>query len=214
MFVLVSPATFSGGEELAYDIQAFKRGVIIGSVTGGGANPTGGVPIGHQFVASIPNASAVNAVTGTNWEGVGVKPDVAVAPENALNEAHKLALQRLQADATDAGQRALLEAMAMKLALPQAAVSDKPAAAAARLPNARLVGTYTSLTGSGLLPSFTETDGQLIAQLPGRPNTALRNVAGDRYEVGPGLFVTFFVKDETVRAFAEFPGGTDVFAKR
>jgi len=41
VFVLTSPGTFSGGEELSYDLQALKRAVIVGEVTGGGANPGG-----------------------------------------------------------------------------------------------------------------------------------------------------------------------------
>jgi len=210
VFVLDSPGTFSGGEELAYDIQAFKRGVIVGAVSGGGANPTGGVPLGHQFIASIPNASAVNAVTGGNWEGVGVKPDVAVAPEEALTEAHKLALQRLQADATDPAQKTLLEAMAMTLSGTSA--SD---GAIKRLPNARLAGGYASLTGpAGLTSQIVETNGQLIVKVPGRPDAMLRNVSGDRYEVGPTVFLTFFVKGDEVRAFLEYPGGGDVMARR
>jgi hypothetical protein len=95
VFVLTSPATFSAGEELSYDIQAFKRGLIVGEVTGGGANPGGPVPLGHHFVVFIPGAQAVNPVTGTSWEGVGVKPDVAVPASQALETAHKLAIERL-----------------------------------------------------------------------------------------------------------------------
>jgi hypothetical protein len=211
VFVLNSPFTFSGGEELAYDIQSFKRGVIVGSVTGGGANPTGGVPLGRQFIASIPNAAAVNPVTGTNWEGVGVKPDVAVAPEDALNVAHQLALERLMADATDPGQKALLEAMASTIEpAPSTAKSGRPA----RLPNARVLGSYTSLTSANITSTVVESKGELIVRVPGRPDATLRNVSGDRYEAGPGVYVTFYPKGSEMRAFLEFPGGGDVLAKR
>lgn len=41
VYVLTSKNTFSGGEDFAYTAQAFKRGTIVGEVTGGGANPTG-----------------------------------------------------------------------------------------------------------------------------------------------------------------------------
>jgi C-terminal processing protease CtpA/Prc len=56
VFVLISSMTFSGGEELAYDLQALKRAVIVGEVTGGGANPVTPVVLGHQFVVSMPTA--------------------------------------------------------------------------------------------------------------------------------------------------------------
>ena len=39
----------------------------------------------------IPGGRARNPITGTNWEGVGVTPDVAVSSDNAL----KAALERL-----------------------------------------------------------------------------------------------------------------------
>ena len=90
VYVLTSKGTFSGGEEFAYDVQALKRGPIIGEVTGGGANPTGPVDLGHGVMASIPFGRAENPVTKTNWEGLGVQPDVAVAASDAL----KVALQK------------------------------------------------------------------------------------------------------------------------
>ena len=41
VYVLTSKDTFSGGEALAYDVQAHKVGKVVGEVTGGGANLTG-----------------------------------------------------------------------------------------------------------------------------------------------------------------------------
>lgn len=95
VFVLTSQGTFSGGEELTYDLQAFKRGVVVGETTGGGANPGGLLPLGHQFVAFIPGGYPVNAITQSNWEGAGVKPDIEVSAEQAMNKAYELALKKL-----------------------------------------------------------------------------------------------------------------------
>ncbi len=91
VYVLTSKATFSGGEEFAYDVQALKRGTIVGEVTGGGANPTGPVDLGHGVMAQIPFGRAENPVTRTNWEGRGVQPDLAAPASDAL----KVALQKL-----------------------------------------------------------------------------------------------------------------------
>jgi hypothetical protein len=91
VYVLTSKNTFSGGEAFAYDVQALKRGKIVGEVTGGGANPTGPVELGHGFVGMIPFARAENPITKTNWEGRGVQPDVTVPADRAL----KVALQML-----------------------------------------------------------------------------------------------------------------------
>ena len=46
IYVLTSGGTFSGAEEMAYDLKNLKRATIIGEVTGGGANP--GAPAGAR----------------------------------------------------------------------------------------------------------------------------------------------------------------------
>ncbi|HET6980827.1 MAG TPA: S41 family peptidase, partial [Myxococcaceae bacterium] len=79
--------TFSGGEELAYDLQSLRRATLIGETTGGGANLTGGHTLDDWFVIAVPWARAVNPVTKSNWEGVGVRPDVATKATAALDEA-------------------------------------------------------------------------------------------------------------------------------
>jgi len=103
VYVLVSASTFSGGEEFTYDLKTQKRGVIVGEATGGGANPGGGVRLGHQFSMFIPTGRAQNPITGTNWEGVGVTPDVPTPPAAALKTALLLAL-----GAPGAGDAALI----------------------------------------------------------------------------------------------------------
>jgi hypothetical protein len=113
IFVLTSKDTFSGGEEFAYDIQALKRGMIIGEVTGGGANPTGPVDLGNGIIASIPWGRAENPVTKTNWEGQGVQPDMAVSAQDAF----KTALVRLgQKPAADVASASLGQVFAPRSA--------------------------------------------------------------------------------------------------
>src|SRR5689334_15876087 len=87
VYVLTSNETFAGAEELAYDVQTHKLGKIVGEITGGGANPTGPVDLGHEFMAMIPFGRAENPVTKTNWEGRGVQPDIAVPAADALKAA-------------------------------------------------------------------------------------------------------------------------------
>ena len=91
VFVLTSNRTFSGGEEFTFDIQTQKRGVIIGEVTGGGANPGAMFPAGNGINISIPTGTAINPVTNSNWEGVGVKPDIITSADDALDKALELA---------------------------------------------------------------------------------------------------------------------------
>ena len=87
VYVLTSARTFSGGEAVAYDMQALKLATIVGETTGGGANPGGGAPLTPDFGMFMPSGRGENPTTGTNWEGVGVKPDVAVPASDALKVA-------------------------------------------------------------------------------------------------------------------------------
>lgn len=96
VYVLISPRTFSGGEDFAYALQAQGRAVVVGEGTPGGAHPTWPYPVPGGFVLSVPFAQSINPITGTNWEGIGVIPDVYAPAEEALETAHRLALEKLR----------------------------------------------------------------------------------------------------------------------
>jgi hypothetical protein len=85
VYVLTSKRTFSAAEECAYDFQTQKRATIVGETTGGGANPGNLFSVGHGMVAFISTGRSVNPITHTNWEAVGVKPDLEVPEERALD---------------------------------------------------------------------------------------------------------------------------------
>jgi hypothetical protein len=95
VYILTSKRTFSAAEALAYDLQALKRAVIVGEVTGGGANPFEYRRVHRHFALSLPEQRSINPITGTNWQGVGVNPDVEVPAENALSTALDMARKRL-----------------------------------------------------------------------------------------------------------------------
>jgi hypothetical protein len=102
IYVLTSKRTGSGAEECAYDLQCLKRATIVGEPTWGGANPGGSYRLSDHFRAFIPSGRAENPYTKKNWEGVGVLPDVAVAPADGLKTAHLLALKHLLNDSKKA----------------------------------------------------------------------------------------------------------------
>ncbi|MFY8275400.1 S41 family peptidase [Pseudoalteromonas sp. SSDWG2] len=91
LYVLTSNKTFSGAEEFSYNMQTRDRATLIGTTTGGGANPGGMFTIDENFRMFIATGTAINPVTKTNWESVGVKPDVEVAADEALDKALELA---------------------------------------------------------------------------------------------------------------------------
>jgi len=102
VFVLTSNRTFSAAEEFTYNLQSLKRATIIGETTGGGAHPVQARPLGKLFTITVPFARSINPITKTNWEGTGVKPDVAVAADKALKVAHLAALKAVEPTVTDA----------------------------------------------------------------------------------------------------------------
>ncbi len=109
IYVLTSHDTGSGAEECAYDLQTQKRATLVGETTAGAANPGGWVPFVHGFMAFIPVARAINPITETNWEHVGVKPDVAVPADSAMKFAYTAILDDLVKKSTDTDERAALK---------------------------------------------------------------------------------------------------------
>lgn len=93
IYVLTSKDTFSGGEELAYDLQCLTRAKVIGETTGGGAHPSEGYDIDDWFHIAIPFGRPINPITKTNWEGVGVVPDIPVPASDALEEGRRRATE-------------------------------------------------------------------------------------------------------------------------
>ncbi|GAB2806444.1 S41 family peptidase [Lentzea nigeriaca] len=88
IYVLTSGRTFSGGEELSYDLQQNKRATLIGETTKGGAHPGDRYRVGPHLKSAVPNGRAINPISGTNWEGVGVVPDIEVPADQAFEVAY------------------------------------------------------------------------------------------------------------------------------
>jgi C-terminal processing protease CtpA/Prc len=105
VFVLTSDVTFSGGEELCYNLQAQGRATLIGQTTRGGAHPTQVFPITPTLEITVPLARSVNPVTGGNWEGTGVVPDLEVPAEEAFDLAYRRALEHVLTTGAPAGVR-------------------------------------------------------------------------------------------------------------
>ncbi len=110
VFILTSHATFSAGEDFAYAMQTHKRATIVGEVTRGGAHPTAPFRLGPHFIAAIPVAETIGTRTHTNWEGVGVQPDIVAPAKDARKLATAAILQQQLASETNAARRARIRA--------------------------------------------------------------------------------------------------------
>lgn len=91
VYILTAKRTFSAAEAFAYDLQALKRATIVGERTGGGAHPFEYRRVHPHFILSLAEARSVNPITGANWQGSGVTPDVPVPADRALEKALELA---------------------------------------------------------------------------------------------------------------------------
>jgi C-terminal processing protease CtpA/Prc len=98
LFALTGPKTFSAGEEFVYDLQALRRGRLIGERTAGAANPAIFQRLDEHFLAFIPAGRVINPITGGNWEGVGVSPDVPTTEYRAFQAAYVAALDGILAN--------------------------------------------------------------------------------------------------------------------
>ena len=76
IFILTSGSTFSAGEEFSYNLKHLNRATIIGERTGGAAHPGENRIATSRYKVWIPDGRAINPITKTNWEGVGVIPHI------------------------------------------------------------------------------------------------------------------------------------------
>jgi len=106
IYVLIDHSTISGGEMFAYDIKALHRGLVIGQVSAGAASGLGSRPyfLSEHLSISVPDAVTRNPYTGTNWAGVGVKPDVNIDGKDALTAAYARALASVDASYDPLGE--------------------------------------------------------------------------------------------------------------
>ncbi len=109
VYVLTSGRTFSGGEEFANNLKVLKRATIVGETTGGGANPGGMVRLNDHFGVFVPTGRAINPITKTNWEGIGVEPDIKAPREQALKVAYLMALKKSAASEKNPNLKGQLE---------------------------------------------------------------------------------------------------------
>lgn len=95
IWVLTGPDTFSGAEELTYNLQTRNRARVVGERTRGGAHPGGRYQVSPHLQAAVPSGRAINPITGTNWEGTGITPDIEVPAADAFDRAYRLALEHV-----------------------------------------------------------------------------------------------------------------------
>lgn len=102
VYVLISRSTASAAEAFASKIKYINsHAVLVGETSAGAENPISRIIIGDEFILNIPSWRSVYQKYDTDWEGIGVDPDIEVASEEALATAHIHVLRKLSETATD-----------------------------------------------------------------------------------------------------------------
>ena len=184
LYVLTSSYTFSGAEEFTYNLKNMERATIIGDTTGGGAHPIDVKPFHNLNIGmSLPFGRAVNPVTGTNWEGTGIAPHIAVPQEQALDVAHLEALKKLMEKTEDPDQQAKY----------QWAIDGKQAKLNPVTVDVSQLQKYAGQYGP---MKFWVEDGILYYQREDRPKYSLIPMGDDRFMLeGLDYFRIQFVED-------------------
>jgi hypothetical protein len=184
IYVLTSGNTFSGAEEFSYNLKTLKRATIIGETTGGGAHPIN-YRVFHNLNVrmSLPFGRAINPITKTNWEGVGVKPDIEVPRDQAFDVAYLKALKGVLAKTTDPDKHYALNW----------AVEGKEAVANPYRVDAGMLQQYVGAYGPR---AITLENGSLYYQRQDRPKFKLVPVSADKFMLdGLATFRIQFVRD-------------------
>ncbi|WP_291842209.1 S41 family peptidase [Maricaulis sp.] len=87
MAVLVDGRTGSVGELMPFILQARSRAVIVGTPTYGASHAAELEALPHGFALMVPVGATHDPLTGADWEGSGVSPDILTDPDAAVTTA-------------------------------------------------------------------------------------------------------------------------------
>jgi hypothetical protein len=186
LYVLTSKYTFSGAEEFTYNLKNLERATIIGETTGGGAHPIERRVFANLNVGmSLPYGRAINPITGTNWEGTGVEPHVAIDADQAFDVAYLRALEDLAAEEDDPDRR-----FEMDWAITSLKVKQKPVSLSTE--------SLEQYSGSYGPRQVRFRDGLLYYQREENPEFLLIPLGDDMFMLkGLDYFRVQFVKDDS-----------------
>jgi len=183
VYVLTSGRTGSAGEAFPYHLQALERAIIVGETTYGAGNPGDTYLLDAGYAIFVSTGSAQNPITMTNWESMGVSPDIEAPAAAALDTALVAAYDGLLASDAPDDQKTLwtwgreeIAARLTPLSIPEDQLAD-------------YVGTY------GPRRALVQ-DGALYYQREDRDPILLTPVGEDRFLYGDdGRFRVVFERN-------------------
>jgi hypothetical protein len=126
VYVLTSKDSFSAAEDFTYALKNLKRVTVVGETTGGGANPGTDKRLLPNFSVFMPLGRSISPITKTNWEGVGVTPDVSVCAGDALRTAQVAILTKMAQSEKNTFELGRLKERIAELGRPSLTVPPHP----------------------------------------------------------------------------------------
>jgi hypothetical protein len=195
LYVLTSRNTGSAAEEFSFVLKNLGRATVVGDRTAGAGHMVAMYDLPDGFVAGVSITRVSDPRTGREWEGIGVQPDVRVAPEHALAVAHATALRALAAKG-DADSRTKREMLAEWIEARDHATGIDAARAAA------IAGRYDgerSVRVEGGRLTFRRNEGQPDELVP---------IGGDRFSYNGEARISFVPGSPSPSMIVERADGT------
>jgi hypothetical protein len=169
LYLLIGQATFSAAESFCYFLKNRRRGILVGQATGGGAHPVHHQMLTERFTIFIPFARPIDPITKSDWQGIGVTPNIAVAEKEALVVAHTDALKRVLKSQPE-NRNASWALAAMNVQVHPVSVSETVLKSYA--------GSY-----SGGIRTLTFEKGKMYVQRTGEPRYELVPLTSDTFSI-------------------------------
>lgn len=97
VYILISGSTASAAEAFAFRMrQLNKQACLVGDTTAGAENPVDHQILDDNFYLQIPCYQVIYQKQSGGWEGIGIKPDIPVNSQHALDAAYLDALKKLK----------------------------------------------------------------------------------------------------------------------
>ncbi len=90
VYLLTSSRTISAAEQFTYNLKMLKRATLVGETTGGARHAANLHSIGDNFYIGTIEVRAINPYSKSDWNDVGIEPDLKVRAPDALDAALKL----------------------------------------------------------------------------------------------------------------------------
>ena len=202
LWLLTSRGTGSAAEEFSFVLKNLGRATLVGDRTAGASHMVQMYALPQGFVAGVSITRVSDPRTGSEWEAIGVQPDVHVEPERALAVAHAAALRKLIAAAREPGRQRALEML-----VEWVEARDRPIAVD-REHLAALVGTYEGEREVRLV------DGWLEYRRGQRMSSPLVALGGEQFSLDGESRLEFAPGSPSPRLTVEQPDGSRVSYRR